>query len=177
MSDRPRPWKLRFAAAADTACAALLGVAVLLQYMGRLRFQIGPVTVTSRSGARVFVLAAVVLLVRHVVILRPSIAGRVAGTLSGLRKLSIDGVRRASRALTRRRSLSLRRGPASLLTFDWPSRQEWLGATVAIAIATVVMLRQQMLAFASVPDFGDPLFSMWRLSWIAHQLPREPARL
>jgi len=145
--------------------------------MGRLRFQIGPVTMTSRSGARVFVLAAAVLLVRHLVILRPSIVDRVSGTLSGLRKLSIDGVSRASQALTRHRSLSLRRDRASLLTFDWPTKREWLGATFAIAMATVVMLRQQVLAFTSVPDFGDPLFSMWRLSWIAHQLPREPARL
>ena len=28
-----------------------------------------------------------------------------------------------------------------------------------------------------VPDIGDPLFSVWRLSWIAHQLPRNPATL
>lgn len=29
----------------------------------------------------------------------------------------------------------------------------------------------------AVPDLGDPLFSIWRLSWVAHQLPRHPTAL
>jgi hypothetical protein len=177
MPDRARSWKYRFAAAADTACVALLGIALLLQYIGRLRLEIGPVTVTSRSGVRAFVLAAAVALVRHVVMLRPSIVDRIASTLNAARTLSIEGGCLAYRALTRRRALSLRRPEASSLTLEWPSKREWLGATLVIAASTALMLREQLLALTSVPDFGDPLFSMWRLSWIAHQLPRAPARL
>ena len=32
----------------------------------------------------------------------------------------------------------------------------------------------QIRYFHSVPDLGDPLFSTWRLAWVAHQLPRAP---
>ena len=65
----------------------------------------------------------------------------------------------------------------SVLRFDWPSKREWFWAALAIGGATIVLLRQQVSTFASVPDFGDPLFSMWRLGWIAHQLPHEPSHL
>jgi len=176
-NDRGRRWQHRLASAADLAGAVLLGVALLLQYIGRLRFQIGPVTVSSRSGARVFALAVAVLLVRHVVIPRPSIVDRMAWTLSRLRELSVGGGKLAYQALTHLRPSRLRRGGASSLTLDWPTKPEWLGATLAIAVATAVILRQQIVAFTSVPDFGDPLFSMWRLSWIAHQVPRSPGHL
>jgi hypothetical protein len=63
------------------------------------------------------------------------------------------------------------------LAFDWPSKREWLWASLAMVAATAALLHQQVTAFASVPDFGDPLFSMWRLAWIAHQLPRSPQHL
>jgi hypothetical protein len=177
MPDRARLWKDRFAAAADTACAALILVALLLQHAGRLRLDIGPVTVTSRSGARALMLAAAVALLRHVVVLRPSIVNRIVTTLSALRKLAIDCGHLAYRALTRHGPSRLRRTEPSSLTFDWPSMREWFGATLVIAASTALMLRQQISAFRSVPDFGDPLFSMWRLSWVAHQLPRAPAGL
>ena len=29
----------------------------------------------------------------------------------------------------------------------------------------------------SVPDLGDPLFSIWRIAWVSHQLPRNPLAL
>jgi hypothetical protein len=62
-------------------------------------------------------------------------------------------------------------------TFDWPTRRAWRWALVVLAAATLVLMREQLLAFASAPDLGDPLFSMWRLGWIAHQLPRDPLHL
>jgi hypothetical protein len=65
----------------------------------------------------------------------------------------------------------------ALLTFERPSRREWGLAGLVIGAATAIMLREQLLAFTGVPDLGDPLFSMWRLAWIAHQLPRGPAHL
>jgi hypothetical protein len=39
------------------------------------------------------------------------------------------------------------------------------------------MTWQQVVAFHAVSDLGDPLFSIWRLSWVAHQLPRDPLHL
>ena len=57
------------------------------------------------------------------------------------------------------------------------SLQEWVGAGALFLALTAVMLHQQVIALHSVPDFGDPLFSIWRLSWVAHQLPIDPRHL
>ena len=73
--------------------------------------------------------------------------------------------------------LSRRHEHAWPAAFGWPSRREWLLAFVVVGGATVLLLHQQVLAFTSVPDLGDPLFSMWRLAWVAHQLPRDPQHL
>jgi hypothetical protein len=44
------------------------------------------------------------------------------------------------------------------------------------AIAVVVFHRQVLHPF-SVPDRGDPLFSMWRIAWVQHQLVTDPRHL
>ena len=58
-----------------------------------------------------------------------------------------------------------------------PSPRAWLWAFVLFCVATAIMLHQQVLAYKDVPDLGDPLFSMWRLAWVAHQLPLDPGHL
>jgi len=47
------------------------------------------------------------------------------------------------------------------------------------ALLTAVMTYPQALRLGSAVsiDEGDALFSVWRLAWIAHQLPRDPLRL
>jgi hypothetical protein len=162
----PRPWTRLFAAAADIAFVLLLGTALVIQCMGGVRWRIGGVAVTAGSGTRAFLFSIVILLVRHAVIRRPSIGNRAAAGLRALQTLARHVRRERPR-------------PAGTLTLalDWPSKREWLWITVAMGIATAVILRQQVVALTSVPDFGDPLFSMWRLGWIAHQLPRDPSRL
>ncbi len=45
------------------------------------------------------------------------------------------------------------------------------------AVLTVAMTWPQARDLRAVPDPGDPLFSTWRLAWIAHQLPRDPLHL
>ena len=42
---------------------------------------------------------------------------------------------------------------------------------------TLVALHKQVLHFFSVPDRGDPLFSMWRIAWVQHQLAADPRHL
>ena len=43
---------------------------------------------------------------------------------------------------------------------------------------TCVMTYPQVLHLAdAVHDDGDPLLNTWALAWVAHQLPRAPARL
>jgi hypothetical protein len=46
-----------------------------------------------------------------------------------------------------------------------------------MAVLTVVMTWPQAVHLDQVRDLGDPLFSVWRLAWIAHQLPRDPLHL
>jgi hypothetical protein len=50
-------------------------------------------------------------------------------------------------------------------------------ASVGIALALAILLHDQLLHMYSVPDFGDPLFSMWRIGWVAHQIVTDPVHL
>jgi len=50
-------------------------------------------------------------------------------------------------------------------------------AAVGIAAALAVLLHGQLLHLDSVPDLGDPLFSIWRVAWVAHQIVRDPMHL
>jgi hypothetical protein len=57
-------------------------------------------------------------------------------------------------------------------------RNTLLGAAAALLVLTVIVTWPQALHLGSaVPDHDDPFLSMWRLSWIAHALPRDPGRL
>jgi hypothetical protein len=58
-----------------------------------------------------------------------------------------------------------------------PTPSEWAGVGALFLALTGVMLRRQLAAPYGVPDLGDPLFSIWRLSWVAHQLPIAPLHL
>jgi hypothetical protein len=40
-----------------------------------------------------------------------------------------------------------------------------------------VLLHDQLRHLDSVPDLGDPLFSIWRIGWIAHQIVTDPRHL
>ena len=65
----------------------------------------------------------------------------------------------------------LRVGPAS-----WRA-PHFRTAAVLMAAAIGVLLHAQVAHLYSVPDRGDPLFSMWRMGWVTHQLMTDPAHL
>jgi hypothetical protein len=44
-------------------------------------------------------------------------------------------------------------------------------------LIVVAVTYPQAARLDSVPDHGDPLLSIWRLAWVAHQLPRDPIHL
>ena len=58
-----------------------------------------------------------------------------------------------------------------------PGVREVVLVTLGLTIATVVVFHQQFVDLYQVPDYGDPLFSMWRLAWVAHQVRRDPRHL
>ncbi len=44
-------------------------------------------------------------------------------------------------------------------------------------VLTVALTWPQVRHLDSVPDLGDPLFSIWRIAWVSHQIVRDPLRL
>jgi hypothetical protein len=50
-------------------------------------------------------------------------------------------------------------------------------AALAIGFALALILRDQIAQPYSVPDHGDPLFSMWRIGWVNHQIFADPRHL
>lgn len=62
-----------------------------------------------------------------------------------------------------------------------PPRARWLAsawtATAIFVLLTIWFTWPQILSFGSVFPHQDPMFSTWRVAWIAHQLPRDPLHL
>lgn len=54
---------------------------------------------------------------------------------------------------------------------------EWSGVFAGFSALVAAFTWPQIARMDSVPDLGDPLFSIWRLSWINHQLPHHPLSL
>src|SRR4030095_11105122 len=54
---------------------------------------------------------------------------------------------------------------------------EVAGVTLGFGALVAAVTWPQIKRLDSVPDVGDPLFSIWRIAWIAHQLPRDPLHL
>jgi hypothetical protein len=67
----------------------------------------------------------------------------------------------------------VRQAPCAPLP-DW---REILVATAALTAAVALILHRQVANLRAVPDLGDPLFSMWRMAWVPHQLAANPAHL
>jgi hypothetical protein len=50
-------------------------------------------------------------------------------------------------------------------------------AALGLGAALILLLYQQVRHLDYVPDLGDPLFSMWRVGWVNHQLFTDPRHL
>lgn len=55
--------------------------------------------------------------------------------------------------------------------------REFASALAALVVGTLAALQQQTGDLYAVPDRGDPLFSMWRMAWVRHQLIADPRHL
>jgi hypothetical protein len=58
-----------------------------------------------------------------------------------------------------------------------PDSRELLTVAAALIAAVAIVFHAQLRSLFLVPDFGDPLFSMWRLGWVAQQIIADPGRL
>lgn len=54
---------------------------------------------------------------------------------------------------------------------------EWASVTLGLALLVAAFTWPQIRYMNSVPDRGDPLFSIWRISWVNHQIVRNPLAL
>jgi hypothetical protein len=50
-------------------------------------------------------------------------------------------------------------------------------AALGLGAALMLLLHQQVRHLDYVPDLGDPLFSVWRIGWVNHQLFTDPRHL
>jgi hypothetical protein len=157
-----------WAQAADVVAIALLALAAYIAVSGGFVLHPAGLRLSLRSAGRVLSWGAAILVVRHMVVRRPAIHERFASGVraigSAQRDLPLDDVMVATRG-----------GAAG-------RRGAWLAGIGVIALyaaLTLVMTYPQVRVMDSgvSPDIGDPLFSTWRVSWFAHQLPRDPLHL
>ena len=108
---------------------------------------------------------------RHFVVTRPALPERVWATVRDLARAAgplYDDVERYGHDLRSRRPRPL-------------------GHRLGIAFAVILLFAglTAVMTFPQVrhldsgvsPDIGDPLLSTWRLSWVAHQITRDPVHL
>ena len=60
----------------------------------------------------------------------------------------------------------------------WSQRTGRLALLViGFSILTAALTWLQVRYLDSVPDLGDPLFSIWRIAWVSHQIVHDPLQL
>ena len=136
----------------------LAGLAVA--WTGGDVWHIGGLRVSVRSPTRLLIMTVALVALRHLLVPRPSVLTLLA---------------RAARAplpLEEHRLF----GPRETAT--WRQRIGGFAVLVVGFSALVAVLTwPQVRELYSVPDVGDPLFSIWRIAWVSHQLPRDPLSL
>jgi hypothetical protein len=169
-ADEPTPYRSRRRRQAaqwtDVALVALFGVAVLLATTGGFRWASGVFRFSMTSPSRPVVLAAVLFALRRWfagdVPLHPWLARPLAAILAvpGAGQPDEDDA-----------------APARLADARIRPSVEWTAVVLLFVALSVFMTWPQAASLDSVPDTGDPLFSIWRLCWVVHQIPRDPLHL
>jgi hypothetical protein len=147
----------------------MLSLAVAIWMTGGFVLYPVGVRVSLRSEWRVVAYAAGVVVIRHLFFRRPALHHRL-----------VSGIREAVRTLQVLALDDLHREPA-------PRVPTTPGTVVRRALAVILLFwgltfmmtypQIRMLDRGVRVDIGDPFLSMWRVSWVAHQLPRDPRHL
>ena len=146
--------KDRVARVGDWLFFGLIGLAWIIDVTGGFRAGHGWYRVTVRNPSHALLLAAIVTIVRHILVRRPSLRDRLR---------------------TRRLSRPPETAFGTVL-FPVHARQIAIAAG-AMTLVTLVHLHDQVWMVTGVPDRGDPLLSMWMLGWVAHQIVAHPLHL
>jgi Dolichyl-phosphate-mannose-protein mannosyltransferase len=163
--ERPPVW----ARCADVAALMLLSLAAYVVENGGFAVRLLGIKLSVASEDRALFSALVLLVGRHLIVRSPSLPGWIAAS-----------VRDAARARGPLRSdLELLGGEAEPRGPHWRQLAIVAAVTLLFAALTAFMTYPQVrhLQTDVSPDIGDPLFSTWRLSWVAHQITRDPFHL
>jgi hypothetical protein len=148
----------RLARAADILATVLLLLAVIAVCTSGIDLRIGFLRLSIRSAWRPFLLALVILGIRHWFVPKPATFEWLSRRAGG--PLPIEESRLFGESKT------------------WPQRIGGLTLLVlGFSVLTAWLTWPQVRHLGSVPDLGDPLFYIWCIAWISHQIVRDPLRL
>jgi hypothetical protein len=143
---------------ADITVAALIGLGLLIVFFGPAETYVAGARWSISRPSRAFVLAMIIAAIRHWRVPRHPWFSRLIVRESNTATEVDPGQGRPKQPL-------------------WSLAGEAAIVTAGLAAFVVVLTWPQAAMPHSVPDKGDPLFSTWRLAWIAHQIVRDPLRL
>jgi hypothetical protein len=146
MTPTPARWQRLVAITGDTLTGVFVALSLWTHLFEGFRIGSGAFVISTRSAERLVVQAALICVLRHLVVRSPSLRHRIIGWISAR--------------------------PSSLV--DVPLR-DWGWALVAFVPLTTWFLWAQVVTPGGVPDHGDPLFSMWTLAHIADRLAHAPS--
>ncbi len=154
----------RATTALDWLTLALVILAVAIAWTGGISVRVGGSRLTARSPDRAALAALAVLVCRVAIDRRTRPLANAPRLYRQLRDWVYDPVRDAVTADV---------APSA-------SRSRWrprLAAAIGFSAFAVVLLLPQLRHMDSVPDLGDPLFSIWRFGWVYHKLGGDPRPL
>jgi hypothetical protein len=148
----------RLARAADILAAALLFLGTLVIFTPGFDLQFGFVRLSVHSAWRPYLWALIVLGIRNWFVPEPGTFDWLMRRAAG--PLPFEEQRLFAEVPTWRRRI----GSLALLT-------------AVFSLLTAALTWPQVRDLDWVGDLGDPLFSIWRLAWVSHQIVRDPLRL
>jgi hypothetical protein len=151
--------RLTFAVGLDFVILLIAAAGLLLELSGGFRTDLAGVPISAHGGGRAFGVAIVLAVVRLLVARTQPVLG-----------LTVDR-RRAWWRRVYRPDAWIVANPTPLR----PSHVLW--AACGLVAVGAVLLHEQVAHMRSVPDLGDPLFSVWRLNWVFHQIQGDPRPL
>jgi hypothetical protein len=149
----------RLALASDVLIVILLLSTVVVVLTGGFRYEVGGLRLSIRTPERLLLWAAILIVIR-----------RLTGPPSSIWKSIRDGVARSRPLPADEHALFGAEGA-------WRSPRaagELAAVLLYYAAVTIATTWPQIVKLYYVPDLGDPLFSTWRVAWVAHALATNP---
>jgi hypothetical protein len=138
----------------DWSILLCLAAAVVIDFTGGFDAGVEGMRLRARSPDRPFMLALGLLGLRLVLDRRTPAPDWLRATWRWVQRHTVDDE-------------AVHAGPVTPSVAAW---KHHVPAAIGIAAFGAVMLRAQLTQMDAVTDFGDPLFSIWRFSWVFHQL-------